>query len=578
MASRLSITDQNGKTKQVQVYDKSELQQYDEAELIVHISSLQSVLGPEMCPATPRLDSTRDELISRVLDLQRRALRTCEVALDQEASKLLKVGEAIKRTQNLSVKEVQVREGAQWSPIPSHAIPSHPSTFDVFNKEGAVGDESPARAVQIRGMQESASPSLAEILKAQKLSGECRLEIQKERQAREEACSSLAQQWRNALAEEKEARETFQKKVASAIERCDKLMKEDHVSMTQMKSDYTMQISDLMRTLKSEVQSIEKPLHQLAMRSADEFNSLRTSIQELQSSNEAQISDILKVVNDVKSEHSATMVSIGEVRSASRDEIQNIEKLLQQLTNRSGGEVRSLWSNVHQLHKKGEAETTARFASMKQVKDMVAQEFQQHKQAILGEAREREANEKQLQATWRAQSLETQKVLEDAERWMIECGVALQDDFNMERQRIVQQMCELMKGLQQTCKTCSQAFNQVGDLQGANPGSWNVLVRELGNVSNRLVEKSNELIDSEAWMEGSGHRTQGSNFDRFTKLLDSRPKAAATWNSEVYRGASLGSGRSAQHVSRSHIGDGSKRLEAGDLLPGLSNRVNMFTT
>lgn len=523
MANRLSVTDQNGKTKQIQVYDESELQQYDEAELIVHITRLHGVLGPETCPTTPRHDASREELIARVLDLQRRAFHCCEVALGQEALNLSRVSETVDLDAPHS--SPQIRKKAPQKSINSQ--PRNPTVNQDDNNQRLdmlyATVEDLRRKVDQHCLRNTNGPSgggqEALLQHSRNLIGEvrdesrdCKAAIRQEREAREGACSSLAQQWRNAFAEEKQTREMFEKKMTSALERCDRLIRDEHVGLTQLRSELTMQISDLTKVVKSEV--------------------------------------------------SAVMINTDEVRSVSRSEMQNFEKSLQQLANRSAQELNSLWSSIQKLQKSSQEEVDARSEGLKQVQEMIADESRQYEQAMRREAQEREDHDRQLQESWRSQAQETQKVREEAARQVIECGAALQDDFNIERTKIAEQVCELMKGLQQTCEAFDRAMKQLRDQQGKNPGQNNI-VQELGDISNHLAGKSKELMQSQ-----ERARAERGNFDKFAKASQDHPNTARTWYSPFTQGNSLDHSKYTSKPMLPHFGESSKRLDGSDLLPG----------
>merc|ERR1712118_297904 len=119
-----------------------------------------------------------------------------------------------------------------------------------------------------------------------------------------------------------------------------------------------------------------------------------------------------------------------------------------------------------------------------------------------------------------------------------------------------------MKGLQHTCEAIDKAMKQFQDQHGANPGSKNILVQELNDISSHLAEKSSKLMQSE-----ERARIEGGNFSRFAKVMNDHPNTARSRNSQhskvmefptrqVSQGNSLGN---LKYTSEPQFSDSSKR-------------------
>jgi hypothetical protein len=105
---------------------------------------------------TPRFDATREELVDRVMVLQRLVLRSCESTIDQEALNLHRVSETINGAQKSTAitetcndENIQINASDQANAIPSVAISTQPSTFNVFTKLGELPGDSQGSSKQV---------------------------------------------------------------------------------------------------------------------------------------------------------------------------------------------------------------------------------------------------------------------------------------------------------------------------------------------------------------------------------------------------------------------------------------------
>eukprot|EP00746_Dinoflagellata_sp_MGD_P054516 gnl/MRDRNA2_/MRDRNA2_23870_c0_seq1.p1 gnl/MRDRNA2_/MRDRNA2_23870_c0~~gnl/MRDRNA2_/MRDRNA2_23870_c0_seq1.p1 ORF type:complete len:318 (-),score=61.22 gnl/MRDRNA2_/MRDRNA2_23870_c0_seq1:34-870(-) len=163
-----------------------------------------------------------------------------------------------------------------------------------------------------------------------------------------------------------------------------------------------------------------------------------------------------------------------------------------------------------------------------------AVEIQKIREAIRCESQERQVREKQLHESCHNNLLEIQKVRGDAERWMIECAVALQDDFITERTKLAEQVCELTRGLWQTCQALNRAMTMLQAEQAA--GGRKSLLLEVGNMSDHLAKKANELLQSE-----NVQREQGI-YNRFKNVSNYFPKTAMAGKLQAQYGNSTKTG------------------------------------